>query len=61
MKGLKRKETNILTGAIGGINESNIKQVTATGINRVAVSRAILSAENPCEAAKRLMEIQRSD
>ena len=40
--------------AIGNINESNIEEITAAGVKRIAVCRAILEADNPKAAAKRL-------
>ncbi|MCX5687328.1 MAG: thiamine phosphate synthase [Candidatus Omnitrophica bacterium] len=42
--------------AIGGINESNIKEVRSMGVKRMAVVRAILEAKNPYLATKRLLE-----
>jgi thiamine-phosphate pyrophosphorylase len=42
--------------AIGGINESNIKEVKAQGVKRIAVVRAILEAKNPYLATKNLLE-----
>lgn len=41
--------------AIGGVTEENLSAVLDTGIRRVAVSGAILSAEDPKEAARRLL------
>jgi len=46
---------NIPLIAIGGINESNIKEVSATGVKRMAVVRAILEAEDPYLATKILL------
>ncbi|PIQ85676.1 MAG: thiamine phosphate synthase [Candidatus Omnitrophica bacterium CG11_big_fil_rev_8_21_14_0_20_43_6] len=40
--------------AIGNIHEGNIQTVTAAGIKRVAVCRAILETDDPVQAAKRL-------
>ncbi len=40
--------------AIGGMNGDTIGDVMATGIEGVAVVSAIVSAESPCEASKRL-------
>ncbi|MFH0918106.1 MAG: thiamine phosphate synthase [Candidatus Omnitrophota bacterium] len=40
--------------AIGNINEDNIKEIAATGFERIAVCRAILEANDPKQAAKRL-------
>ncbi|OGX04292.1 MAG: thiamine-phosphate diphosphorylase [Omnitrophica bacterium RIFCSPLOWO2_12_FULL_50_11] len=39
---------------IGGIDSSNVQSVLQAGANRVAVVRAIFSAQNPYRAAKRL-------
>jgi len=49
--GLKAK-IKIPCFAIGGINQGNIEQITAVGISRVAVCRAILGADDPEQAAK---------
>ncbi len=40
--------------AIGGIDESNVGQLTAAGINRVCAIRAIADATDPESAARRL-------
>ncbi len=40
--------------AIGNIGQSNIAEVTAVGIRRIAVCRAILAAEDPRRAAREL-------
>jgi thiamine-phosphate pyrophosphorylase len=42
--------------AIGNIHEGNIREITAAGARRIAVCRAILKANNPKRAAKRLLE-----
>lgn len=42
--------------AIGNISEGNIKEITAAGIRRIAVCRAILEADDPQLAAKRLFK-----
>jgi len=42
--------------AIGGIDESNIKEVVLAGAKRIAVVRAILSSDNPFRAAKNLYD-----
>jgi thiamine-phosphate pyrophosphorylase len=41
--------------AIGGIDESNIKEVSAMGVKRIAVVRAILEAKNPYLVTKSLL------
>ncbi len=42
--------------AIGGIDSENIGQVLATGIGRVAISGAVVSAVNPATAARSLLD-----
>ena len=42
--------------AIGSINESNIKEITAAGARRIAVCRAILKADDPNRAAGQLFK-----
>jgi len=44
-------EISLPTFAIGGIQQSNIDQVLATGITRVAVASAITRADDPQQAA----------
>jgi thiamine-phosphate diphosphorylase len=43
--------------AIGGIEESNIGQLTALGLHRVCVIRAVAGAADPESAARRLRTI----
>ena len=43
--------------AIGGILESDIKSILATGISGIAVSGAILNAENPSEEMQRFLKL----
>lgn len=49
------KQIKIPLVAIGGINESNIGDVVATGVKRIAVVRAILEAKDPYLATKSLL------
>jgi len=51
------KKIKIPIVAIGGINETNIKAVAATGVKRIAIVRAVLRAENPYLATRNLLEI----
>lgn len=44
------------TVAIGGINKKTVKDVMACGVDGVAVVSAIIGADNPKEAAKKLIE-----
>lgn len=46
--------------AISGINESNIDQVLATGVDGIAVVSAICESDNPRESARRLRELVES-
>jgi thiamine-phosphate pyrophosphorylase len=50
-----KKELNIPVVGIGGINESNINEVMNAGADKAAIVRAVLSADDPFEAAKKLM------
>lgn len=43
--------------AIGEITIENIKEVIATGVNGVAMSDAIVNAENPTEYTKKILSI----
>ena len=42
--------------AIGGIDASNLGEVLATGMERVAVSGAVVSADSPARAAQDLLD-----
>ncbi len=46
--------------AIGGIDETNIDEVLATGISRVAVSGAVVNAASPAAAARTLLRVLRT-
>ena len=52
------KITKHKTIAIGGINISNAKEVIETGVNGISVVSAIMSADNPSEAAKEFIKLQ---
>ena len=41
--------------AIGGITQTNLSQLTATGCRRVAVIGAIMGADNPEKASQNLL------
>lgn len=45
-------EIQLPTFAIGGIDTTNVTQVTASGIRRIAVSNAVLSAKDPRAAIR---------
>jgi thiamine-phosphate pyrophosphorylase len=46
--------------AIGGINESNVREIVMSGADCVAVVSAICASENPEAAARRINEIIKS-
>lgn len=52
-------EIEIPAYAIGGIAADNVAQVRRVGISRIAVSSAILSADNPSQAVRELVELLR--
>jgi len=49
-------EINLPAFAIGGIDNGNLAQVLATGVNRVAVGAAVTRSGDPGAAARRLLE-----
>ena len=53
------KEIKIPTFAIGGIDLSNVDQVVASGMHRIAVTGAIRDSDDPVEVAKQLKLILR--
>lgn len=53
---MKAHDINIPVVAIGGILQSDIKDVMATGVSGIAVSGAILNAENPVKEMKRFID-----
>jgi thiamine-phosphate pyrophosphorylase len=52
-----RREISLPAFAIGGISERNLPQVLETGFRRIAVSAAVIQAEDPSTAARRLLEM----
>lgn len=53
----RKKKLEIPFVAVGGINESNIKQVKRKGAERVAVITALTKAKNPAKTAKKLISL----
>ncbi len=51
-----KKELKLPFVAIGGIDESNIKDVLLAGAKRIAVARAVLSSKDPFTATKNLYD-----
>jgi thiamine-phosphate pyrophosphorylase len=47
--------------AIGGIDESSIHAVSQSGVGSVAVVRAIVAANDPKVAVKRLKELMKTN
>lgn len=52
---MKSHGINLPIVAIGGILESDIKSILATGVSGIAVSGGILNAENPAEEMQRFL------
>ncbi len=50
------KTVNLPIVAIGGINEDNLAQVLETGVHRIAVVSAVLTASDPAAVVKRMAE-----
>lgn len=53
---MKAQGINLPIVAIGGILESDIKSILATGVSGIAVSGGILNAENPAEEMQRFLK-----
>lgn len=53
---MKSHGINLSIVAIGGILESDIKSILATGVSGIAVSGGILNAENPAEEMQRFLK-----
>ena len=53
---MKSHGINLPIVAIGGISESDIKSILATGVSGIAVSGGILNAENPAEEMQRFLK-----
>lgn len=56
IKQMKEHGINLPVVAIGGILQPDIKDVMATGVSGIAVSGAVLNAENPSEEMKRFVD-----
>ncbi|EIA1567377.1 thiamine phosphate synthase, partial [Vibrio parahaemolyticus] len=59
IEGLKMalNTTSLPIVAIGGINETNIPALSATGVHGLALVSAICHAENPTKAAEYLLSL----
>lgn len=53
---MKAHDINLPVVAIGGILQPDIKDIMATGVSGIAVSGAILNAENPVEEMKSFID-----
>lgn len=53
---MKSHGINLPIVAIGGILDSDIKSILATGVSGIAVSGGILNAENPAEEMQRFLK-----
>ncbi len=56
---MKSHGINLPIVAIGGILESDIKSILATGVSGIAVSGGILNAENPAEEMQRFLNFSK--
>ncbi|WP_321480358.1 thiamine phosphate synthase [uncultured Bacteroides sp.] len=54
---MEEKEIQLPTVAIGGILYEDIPSILSTGINGIALSGAILHAENPVEEVKKILAL----
>lgn len=54
---MKSHGINLPIVAIGGILESDIKSILATGVSGIAVSGGVLNAENPAEEMQRFLKL----
>lgn len=54
---MKSHGINLPIVAIGGILESDIKSILATGVSGIAVSGGILNVENPAEEMQRFLKL----
>ena len=50
------QKTALPVVAIGGINQGNIREVAATGVHGIALVSAICHADDPCLAARGIVE-----
>lgn len=53
------QKTALPVVAIGGINQGNIREVAATGVHGIALVSAICHADDPCLAARGIVEAMR--
>ena len=56
LKQMKEEDINMPVVAIGGIDEADIPSLMQTGITGIALSGAILTAQNPVEKTKRIIQ-----
>ena len=60
MRTMKEENLQVPVVAIGGITLNDMKEVMQTGVSGIAISGAVLTAENPQEEMKKMLEtIQR--
>lgn len=53
------QKTALPVVAIGGINQGNIREVAATGVHGIALVSSICHADDPCLAARGIVEAMR--
>lgn len=56
METMRKENLQIPVVAIGGITLDDMKEVMRTGVSGIAISGAVLTAENPQEEMKRMMD-----
>jgi ribulose-phosphate 3-epimerase len=59
VKELRKARPNLIIGIDGGIKETNIAQIAASGVNEIFVGSAILMQPQPAEAYRKLLELAR--
>ncbi len=59
VEGMKREEIDLPIVAIGGITADDIPSILATGVTGIALSGAILNADNPVDETRRFVGMVR--
>ena len=57
MRTMKEENLQVPVVAIGGITLNDMKEVMQTGVSGIAISGAVLAAENPQEEMKKMLEM----
>ena len=59
VEGMKREEIDLPIVAIGGITADDVPSILATGVTGIALSGAILNADNPVDETRRFVGMVR--